>query len=154
MQRIHEGAFHDADLFAFQSYRIRADLRVLLMLYQIIGFMSHGIIRISDQTGPFLLEGKPCQQIDLSIQQHLIQIGKRAIDIIIFPTGVFRYLTVIFIRIACFYSALLCSLLKDLIFIVADPNSLYVLCMDEGRRKQGAKQTEAGQQAHQSGFLN
>ena len=129
IQRFHDGTFHDTDLFSFQCLRIRSDFRISLMLYQVVGLVSHCRFRIADQTDPVFFSGKACQQINLTVQQHLIQIRKGSVNIIVFPAGIFCQLPVIFIRIACLDCAFPCPFLKDLILIVADPDCFRILCI-------------------------
>ena len=70
------------------------------MLYKIVGFTAHYSLRIAYHRGPVFLPGKTCQEIDLTVSKHPVQVAEIAIDIFILPAGILRKLTVVFVGVA------------------------------------------------------
>ena len=88
IQNTDHGAFQNTDLAAIQGFGMGSNRRVGIVLDKVIGFAAHDCFRISDQRGTFLTPRQTGQQIDISVQQHLIEFTKPSIDIFIFPAGI------------------------------------------------------------------
>ena len=90
------------------------------MLYKIIGFVAHRSIRIANNINPVLLLRKAGQEVDLSIEKHLVQITELTVYILILPACVFQKLLVILIGVAGLDLTFLRSLLKDFVLVISN----------------------------------
>ena len=126
VQNVLHRAVQHADRFPGKACRIGRDIRIRAMLDQAIGFIAHGVLRISDLFFSVFLPGKTCQKIDLTIQKHLIQVAEAAVNIFIFPSGVFRQLQIVLICVPFLGFSCLCTFLEHFVFIVANQNRFFI----------------------------
>ena len=122
IQHSDHGTVQHTDPFAGQALKISRYIRIIIVLYQVVGFITHRCIRKTNHIRTILSPGKPCQKINLSVQQHLIQFPKAAVNILILPAGVFRDFSIILVGITGLDSALRSTFLKYLVLIITDTN--------------------------------
>ena len=91
------------------------------MLYEIVGFIPHGRIRISDDLLPVLSPGQPREQVYIPLKEHIIKVAEIPVYVFIVPACVFRKLLIILIGVAGLNLALSCAFLEYFIFIVSHP---------------------------------
>ena len=120
LERAYHRAVQYANLFPGKGGKRRGDAVVGAVFHHIVGFAAHRSLGVADDALPLLRFRQPRQEVDFSVQEHLVQFGKAAVDIFVFPARVLGELAVIFIGVAAADSALLGSLLKYLVFEIAD----------------------------------
>ena len=102
------------------------------MLHKAVRLIAHRHLRIADDIRAILPPGQARHQIDVSIQQHLVEIAEAAVDVLVLPSGILGHLSVILIGIPCFDSVLSRTFLKNFVFIVADADYRCFLCKGRG----------------------
>lgn len=119
-QHLHDGAVQSADPHPVQRVIRRGDPVVLTVFDHVVGFAAHRELRVADDADSAFRLREPCQEIDLTVQEHLVKIGESAVDILVLPACVFGNLAVVFIGGALPYRARLGARLEGPVFVVAD----------------------------------
>jgi hypothetical protein len=98
-----------------------------------IDFVPHRGRWIPNNTKPVISLCKTGNKIYVTGQQHIIEIAKAAIDILIGPTGIFRELTVVFIGVAVLDLTVLRALLEDFILVITYPDNFRSVISQGGK---------------------
>ena len=88
-QHLHDGAVQSADPHPVQRVIRRGDSVVLTVFDHVVGFAAHRELRVADDADSAFRLREPCQEIDLTVQEHLVKIGESAVDILVLPACVF-----------------------------------------------------------------
>ena len=151
IQHADHGAFQHADLPSVQGGGIRRDLRNAVVLQQVVGFAAHDLIRVPHLIRPLLAVGKACQQVHVSVQEHLVDAAEISVNIFVLPAGIFGKLPVILVGIACFYCAFLCSLLEDFVVVISYADQFrFTVSGKRTHRKNACRQDQQAQEKHHS----
>ena len=118
LQNADHSTVQYTDCVSVQRFRISVDRSVCVMLNEIIGLAAHDTIRITDPCSAFFTPGKTGQQINLTVQEHLIQVSVTAVHIFVLPACVFREFAVILISVAGLNSTLLSAFLKHFVLVI------------------------------------
>ena len=118
LQNADHSTVQYTDCVSVQRFRISVDRSVCVMLNEIIGLAAHDAVRIADQCGAFFTPGKTGQQIDLTLQEHLIQVSVTAVHIFVLPACVFRKFAVILVSVAGLNRTLLSAFLKHFVLVI------------------------------------
>ncbi len=156
-QRLHDGAVQHADFLAVQRGVGRGDPIVLAVLHHVVGFAAHGEIGVADDAEAFFLFRQTRQEVDMSVHEHLVKLGKTAVNVFVLSAGVFGYFPVVLIGVALPDRAPVGARLKRAVFVIADADGRGVSFGESRlhRRQQECEQSEKKRRAfaHTKHFL-